>query len=819
MKTKSFVLLLLGLLPTYLVAQYSLFGTVTDEEGTPLPAATVLLSPGERATSTDADGFFRFQLEEKGTYELLVSYLGFDKHQASYDIKGHQDIEVILRQRPQDLATVDIIGNWATSNTPMTFTNITQEEIEPINLGQDAPFLLRYSPSMVVNSDAGAGIGYTSLRLRGTDPTRINITINGIPLNDAESHGVFWVNLPDFLSDASVVQIQRGVGTSTNGAGAFGGTIGINTKTTPSEAGVSLHAGIGSFNTNRQRVQFSSGLIQDKFFLNGRLSRIHTDGFIDRAEVDLQALSLSGGAILGNHSIRANVFSGNEVTYQAWNGVPAQYIDQEELRTFNVSGTERPGTPHPNEVDDYGQDHYQLLYDWLNDRSLKLNAGVHYTRGKGFFEQYKANQLLANYGLELPDTASTDLIRRLWLDNHFYGLVTNLSFKASPNWSINLGGAWNHYVGEHYGRLHWMREAGNLEQDHQYYFAESDKYDFNFYFRQEYNFLDKLNAYLDLQYRRIDYQSQGTQAGLVFNSLQAVNFNKSFNFFNPKAGFQYRFGDWVSQYSIAVAHREPNRNDFVNAGSGPLPKAERLVDHEIGLVLSKKQWELGFNMYYMDYKDQLVQTGDVNNVGEATRVNVENSYRAGLEIYGSYQQNQWLEWSGGLTLSQNRIDQFEERIDNWSTGMQDSVTHENTDLAFSPQLIGQVQIKAFPLAGIDDRNLFVQLTHKYVGEQFLDNTSNSNTKLDAYLHADLAMGYNFLFSNETQLGVHLLIQNLWNQDYETFAWTYRYRSPGYDGRPDDPYTRLEDASTDTYNQTGFFPQASINYLLGLSWKF
>ncbi|MBC8464057.1 MAG: TonB-dependent receptor plug domain-containing protein, partial [Bacteroidetes bacterium] len=510
-----------------------------------------------------------------------------------------------LAQAPTDsvqiklkLDEVNVNALRANEKTPMTFTNLNKVEIEEQNLGQDLPYLLSTTPSVVTTSDAGAGVGYTGFRVRGSDATRINVTVNGIPLNDSESQGVWWVNMPDFSSSIDNIQIQRGVGSSTNGASAFGATINLKTDGLNSKAYAVTNNTVGSFNTRKNNIEFGTGLLNGKFTLDGRLSRISSDGYIDRSTSDLKSFYLSGGYYGTDEVLKAIVFSGKERTYQAWYGVPLSYLVDDSLRTFN------PYT-YENEVDNYGQTHYQLHYSKQLDALSNYNVALHYTKGAGYYEQFKEGEAFASYGLDDVivgnDTVTeTDLIRRKWLDNDFYGTVFSY-YKSVDNLNMTFGGAWNTYTGRHYGEVRWAEFASNGELGHIYYDNNATKEDFNVYGKFQYQHDNKTSLYADIQKRMIDYTFVGLdETGIP--TEQTVNYD----FLNPKFGVNYQIADNKSAYaSFAVANKEPNRNDFVESSPNSRPEHETLYDTEVGYKLVGDNFRLGVNAYHMVYENQL----------------------------------------------------------------------------------------------------------------------------------------------------------------------------------------------------------------------
>lgn len=779
-------------------AQASLSGKVTNTENKPLPRANILIPSLNQGTATDNEGRYRLENLPTGSYNIQISYIGaetFTKIINLYD--GENELNCQLQEKAIQLDELIVQSTRAGIKTPMTFLNLNKKDLEKNNLGQDVPFLLQWSPSTVVTSDAGAGIGYTGIWIRGSDPTRINVTINGIPYNDAESQGTFWVNLPDFATSTCDIQIQRGVGTSTNGAGAFGATINLNTSKLEPTAYAEVNGSAGSFNTWKANTKFGTGLLNNKFTIDGRLSRITSDGWIQRASSNLNSYYISGAMVNNKSLLRLNVFSGHEITYQAWNGVPAAYLEDERLRNYNAAGTEKEGEPYDNEVDNYRQTHYQLLYNHQIAHSWNLNTALHYTRGLGYFEQYKANQNFIDYNFNPiiignESITSTDLIRQLWLDNHFYGAVYALNYNGS-RLEATLGGGWHIYEGAHYGKVIWARYAPN-ELGDDYYNNDARKADFNIYSKFNYEFSTKWNAYLDLQYRQVNYDFLGFN-----NELENVAQSANLHFFNPKAGIFYKPTENIDCYaSFAVANREPNRNDYTESTPTSRPKSERLYNTEIGYRHTAKKAAWGVNFYYMRYHDQLALNGQINDVGAFTRINIERSYRLGLELTSGWQISPHWRLDGNATFSRNKIRSFTEFVDvydadfNWLE--QRAIQRENTDLSFSPSVITGVELSWSPLQAFN-----LTLSNKYVSRQFIDNTSDDNNAIAAYTFTNARLHYTWQPAFAQKVALTLLVQNIFNARYETNAWSYRYVLDG----------------AMTIDQ-GFFPQAGINYLLGLS---
>ena len=692
--------------------------------------------------------------------------------------------------------------------TPVTYTEMNSTEIEKKNLGQDLPYIISLTPSLTINSDAGAGIGYTSLRLRGTDQTGINVTINGIPLNDSESHGVWWVNMPDLSSSIENLQIQRGVGTSKNGAASFGGSINLNTGNTNSKAYLTINSSIGSFATLKNNIEFGTGLINNKLSIDGRLSKIDSEGYIDRASSNLKSIFLQANYIKDKTKLKAVVLSGHERTYQAWYGVPGRYLDSN--RTFNPYN-------YPNEVDNYNQSHFQLHFNRKLKESSFLDLAVHYTKGAGYYEQYIGlthNPIIYNgeyqygennlsfYGLE--DTI-TNIVRRKWLDNDFYGMTFSINHKINKT-TLILGGASNSYLGKHFGKVIWSELNSDL--DHKYYNNDAEKNDQNIFLKTDYLINNNTNIYADLQFRSINYAFNGKE-----NQGQNTKQEEKLNFFNPKIGLFHKLNNNQSIYgSFAIANREPNRDDYVESTKNSRPKHETLNDIEIGYKFQNKFMYFNANIYNMIYINQLVLTGKINDVGAKTRINIDNSFRRGVELEGSIKLNSRLKWYANLTLSENKILEFTEYIDNWE-GEQEKVKYKNTDIAFSPSTIwsSQFEINLY-------KEINISFISKYVGKQYLDNTSSNNRMLEDYLINHLRVNYDFNSDSRWHgVNISLQVNNVLNNKYITNAWVYRFISDNWDPRVSDPYINKDGERG--YNMIGYFPQATRNYLLAISASF
>ncbi|MEZ5039658.1 MAG: TonB-dependent receptor [Saprospiraceae bacterium] len=804
-------LLFLLFLCLWAQTQTTIRGNLTDAQGTPLVGANVLIIETQQGGFTDEKGVFTIDRVDAGTYTLVLTYVGYQSLRQPLIVGPDQpnmDLNLQLSERFFNLEGLTITATRAGEKTPMTYTNVTKETLEKRNLGQDVPYLLRWTPSTVVTSDAGTGIGYTGIRIRGSDPTRINVTINGIPLNDAESQGTFWVDLPDFITSTNDVQIQRGVGTSTNGAGAFGATINLNTAKLNETPYGSVNLGTGSFNTFKRNVTFGSGLLNNRFTLDGRLSRITSDGYIDRGWADLNAYYLSGAYIGKKSSLRFNLFSGHEITYQAWNGIPADLIDDPKTRTFNSAGTAKEGEPYENEVDNYRQTHYQLLYDSELSSDWQLSMALHYTKGSGYFENYEAEADMASFQLtplELGGTtiSNSDLIQRRWLDNDFYGGTFSLQHQTNDkSITTTLGGGYNRYDGLHFGEVIWARFASESEWGDRYYENDALKHDFHLYGKLNYTLAAGLNAYLDLQYRRVDYRFLG------FNDqLERVEQSAALGFFNPKAGLWYQVNKQSELYlSFAVANREPNRNDYTENPISAVPKPERLYNTELGYRWRNKQSAFGANFYHMAYKDQLVLNGQINDVGEYIRVNVDNSFRAGLELVGALALNKQLWLDVNATLSENKVKAFTEYLDQYDEAFnwlgQQPVQRKNTNLAFSPAIITGAQLSWKALQQ-KQQKLEFGLMAKYISRQYIDNSGDrEGNTLDPYFFSDVSIKYTIQTNWLKEISLNLLLRNITNELYEANAWSYRYQY-----------------GNEVFVDQGFYPQAGTNFLLGMKVAF
>ena len=794
--------------------QYTLKGVVTGN-GEPLAGASMVIQGTFVGTSTGSDGTFEFRNLKKGSYTLKISFIGFQDKIFQVELNTDKTIEINLE--PETILTDEVLvsATRAKTKTPVAFSNVSKDELESKNLGQDIPYLLQLTPSFVATSDAGAGVGYTNFRIRGTDLNRINVSIDGIPISEAETHGTWFVDIPDLASSLENVQVQRGVGTSANGAAAFGGSIDLQTNTFNKEPSAEYRTSFGSFNTQKNTVSVGTGLIDGKFTFDARLSKVTSDGFIDRAYSDLKSFFVSGGYYTKKSVLKVNIFSGLEQTYQAWWGVPSVRLnnDMEGMQRYEDHWLYTPEQTeeminsdsrtynyytYANQIDHYQQDYYHLHFSHQFSEYTHLNTGLHYRHGKGYYENYKNDEDFADYQLPYPvvgsDTIfSTDLVNRKWLDNDFYGVVFALNH-AKNKTDFTLGGGWNTYDGDHFGNVIWAQYLGDVAPNYEWYRGTGLKKDFNIYGKFSYQLLEKLNFYTDLQYRRINYKITG-----IDDDLRDITQEHNFNFFNPKLGLFFQPEDNQKLYlSFAVGHREPNRDNYVDADpAGKQPVHETLFDWETGYSFQSSRFTFGADVYYMNYKNQLVLTGEINDVGAGIMVNVDKSYRTGLELQGGWKISRSFQWNANATLSQNKIKNFTEYVDDWDNGGQQAFNLGTTDLAFSPDFTGNSQLVFIPA-----KNLNFSLISTYVGKQYIDNTSNKNRVLNAYFVNNLKIDYSFKTGLFNEIVLHCMINNLFNEKYESNAWVYSYI---YD--------------SERYKMDGYFPQAGTNFMFGVDFKF
>ena len=725
--------------------------------------------------------------------------------------------------RVSELERAQVVDIRANSKTPVAFTNVSKTQIERVNFGPDMPFLLSLTPSALATSDAGSGIGYTSLRVRGIYGTRINVTSNGIPMNDAESSMLYWVNIGDFASNVQSIQLQRGVGTSTNGAGAFGATLNIQTNALSTKPFARIDLSAGSYGTHKETFAFGSGLLGKHWSFDGRLGNIGTDGYIDRASGKLNSYFLQGGYIGKSTIVKLITFNGTEKTYMAWD-----YTSKADMakygRTYNPSGkyktTDGERAFYDNQTDNYHQQHYQLHLAQRFNPMLNLNVALHYTRGDGYYEQYKTDQKLYKYHIDSEPGEVSDLIRQKKMRNHFGGVVAALNFTDKKKISANVGGAWNIYDGDHFGHVIWVRNSvNNLNPNQRYYDNNARKTDGNVYGKLNYEIVRGLNAYLDLQYRHVDLKMKGSSQEFSNGVQVPFDIRKHYDFFNPKFGLLCNIDPHHTVYaSYGISHKEPTRNDFENeiSTSQPIqPKAERLNDLEVGYQFATRRLSFGANFYFMDYDNQFVLTGAQDANGEMVAANIKDSYRTGLELQAAWRPFEGFEWQANATWSRNRAKNMNLKVvgEDWSESY---VNVGTTHLAFSPNFILN-HILSYHYKGF-----YAALTSKYVSEQYMTNSNfraytdgegNSISALiDSYFTSDLHLAYTFRLKGIKSITAGVSIYNLFNEKYE---------SNGSCGM----YFRNNNGTISAFGEGDFWAwstysaQAPTNFLAHLSFKF
>lgn len=808
MKKKFIVWVISACLPLAMHAQFELKGRVVEQDGRlPLAGAHIQLSTTPMKQVADLQGMFRFNNVPAGTHLLRISYVGFEMKEVSVLIANNREIEIALVSQSYLRDEVVVSATRVEPKSPLTYSIVTGEQLRKENTGVDLPYLLQSTPSIVVSSDAGTGIGYTGLRIRGTDLTRINVTLNGVPVNDAESHSVYFVDLPDLASSVESIQIQRGVGTSTNGAAAFGASINIQTSSRSTEAFGALSSSIGSFNTFKNSINFGTGISKKGFALDGRMSKISSDGFIDRSASNLKSFYLSGSWSNKNTLMKIIATSGLEKTDQAWNGIPKDSLKTN--RTYNPAGEMLDGTGkiagyYDNQTDNYQQDYYQAhIAHQINSRML-FSSALFLTHGEGYYESWKNNQKLSKYGL--PNVVignitikRTDLIQQKWLNNDFYGFHTALAY-SSQKTNATLGGGWNRYDGKHYGLIIWSRFGSHITKNARWYNNTGQKTDYHLFAKMNYQLNERLNIFSDLQLRNIKYGIEGNH-----DNLAPLDQTHQFVFFNPKAGIYFDLSSKQSLYaSIAVSNREPNRTVYRDADPNQEIKAEQLVNFEAGYKVNNKSMRFESNVYFMDYNNQLVLTGKINNVGSAIMTNVAESYRLGWENSLWVKLSTNIELEGNFSLSSNKILNFTEYIDNWNywddpqnQPYQYANNIGKTDISFSPSVTSGASIN-WKISKI------VAFTYQsaFVGRQFIDNTSHIDRSLDPYFVNNVRLNIELPQKRFQKASFQLALNNIFNHQYETNAWVYRYVSDGTPGLMD-----------------GYFPQAGIHFMAQLNLGF
>jgi len=780
-------------------------GMVTDASGNALAGASVAVENTFIGTHSGSDGKYFLYGLKNGIYNIHFSYMGYETQVQKVTVNEETELNIALSQKSFWAGEVMVSTTRAGDRSPITYSTIDKINLARQNSGQDLPFLLGMTPSLVETSEAGNGIGYTNLRIRGTDASRINVTIDGIPLNDPESQQVFWVDLPDLASSVENIQVQRGAGTSSNGAGAFGATINIQTKNPESEPFAQADISAGSFSTLKKMVSAGTGLLADKFVLQMRFSELKSDGFIERTGSDHRSAFISGVYRNQKSHLKMNVILGEEHTGIGWWGIPEEMLDIN--RRYNPAGeyTDETGTIryYDNESDNYWQNHYQLIYSLNLNNNLNLNAALHYTSGKGYYEEYKEDRSLLDYGLpdiNIGDTiiSESDLIRRKWMSNDFYGMVYSLKYKKDKLQAA-LGGGINYYDGDHFGKIIWMQYPGLVQINHKWYDNNGTKGEVSFYGKADYSLTEKASIFGDIQYRYIHYKMEG-----IDDDLKDLGQIQSYGFFNPKAGiFVSVAQDQDAYLSFSVANREPTRADFKEASGDPeaTPSPETLYDLESGYKLRSEKYSLSANIYYMFYKDQLVPTGELSNVGYPITTNVGKSYRTGIELNTEIRPLRFINLNLGVTLSRNKIRDFVEyyteyNTSDWSEDYKSKFLG-TVDIAYSPSVIGMSDLYFRP-----GKSIGLHFISKYVGRQYFDNTMSSDRMIDPYFVNNLRFDFNPKISRIDNAGFQILVNNIFNHKYESNAYGGNW---------------FEDGIEKTWSY--FFPQAGTNLMFRVSLVF
>lgn len=780
-------------------------GKVTDMNGHPLPGAGITIENTFLGVHSGQDGSYSFSGLKNSNYTLRFSFLGYETQIREIKLKGEEILNVTLPEKPFMAGEVLINATRAGEHSPLAYSTVDNLSLKKHNTGQDMPYLLSLTPSLVETSEAGNGVGYTSLRIRGTDGNRINVTIDGIPLNDPESQQVFWVDLPDIASSVDNIQVQRGAGTSANGAGAFGATISLQTTNPENSPFAEISSSAGSFNTFKNMVGAGTGLLAGKFAFQMRLSDLKSDGYIDRTASDHRSAYISGLFRTERSSLKTNLILGEEHTGIGWWGVPKEMLTIN--RRYNPAGeyTDEEGVTryYDNESDNYKQNHLQLIYSLKISDLLSLHTAFHYTKGKGYYEEYREDQPLADYGLpsvSFGDTviSETDLIRRKWMSNDFYGLVYSLKYR-NDRFEAIAGGGMNLYLGDHYGNIIWMRDPGSTEKDYRWYFNNSRKGEISVYGKVNYSLSDKASFFGDLQLRHVLYSMSG-----VDDDLKDIGQEHKFGFINPKGGIFYSITpDQDAYLSFSVANREPTRTDFKEASGDPdaTPEAETLYDTEMGYKLRTGKSSIAVNIYGMIYRDQLVPTGELSDVGYSIMTNVGKSYRAGIEMSAGIKPADLINWNLNLTLSKNRIRNFTEHYVDYNTSDWSSENNSRdlgeVDIAYSPSVTGTSDLAFKVLPMVD-----LHLISKYVGKQFIDNTMNQERTIDPYFVNNLRIDFEPKVKSVKAMELQLLIINILNVMYE---------SNGYGGN------WYEDGIEKSWAY--YFPQAGTSFMLKMNLKF
>lgn len=800
MKKKFLFSILLTAVSAMAWAQFTVTGKVYNaENGQPLPGAHITVQGTYHHSVSNADGGFVLKKIKGESITLHITYLGFEPLEK--DLKIDRDSHVECALTPVSFMSEEVIISAirASGNSPTTYSTIDRSTINERNTAKDLPYLLSGVPSAVVTSDAGAGVGYTGIRIRGTDLTGINVTLNGVPVNDGESQSVYFVDLPDLAASVNDIQVQRGVGTSTNGAASFGASINIKTETFKPEPWAELSTSAGSFNTLKNSLGFGTGLINKKWSVDGRISGITSDGYIDRAWSKLYSAYFSAGYFGKKDVVKAVVMVGQEETYQAWDGVPKDSLSTN--RTYNPAGEiyNQQGDfigYYDNQIDHYNQNYYQLHYAHEFSRAINLVSAAFLTTGKGYYESYKNNQSFSDYGLNDTiigqDTVSeTNLIQQKWLDNYYYGLNIALNIR-SGRMDVNAGVGWSRYDGDHFGKVIWAQVARLGEYNRNWYFNTGTKEEINAFAKATYQLNEKISLYGDLQYRNISYKMNG-----LHDDFRDLTQTHQFSFFNPKAGiFYHPVNNHSLYFSVGVANREPGRSVYRDANPDQEVFPERLTDYELGYRFNSGNINLEANLYYMDYKNQLVLTGKINDVGDGIKTNVAKSYRAGIEIMAGLRFLKVVEWNLTGAFSENKIVDFISYTDDWYTWPEQRVdTLGNTDISFSPSVVAGSDLSVTPV-----KDFKISLISHFVGRQYIDNTQTKSRSLDPYMVNDIRLNYTLRPKWVKKIDFLLSVNNVFSETYSSYAWVYSYYNGG--NEPEE--------------LNGYFPQAKINFTAGIT---
>ena len=786
-------------------AQHNFKGRVFDKNGLKIKGANIKEND-DKITYTDNNGDF-YIFSKKNIINIEITHVGYLKKIDTINISETKEKNFIIKDGILLKDQIKVLSTRAKDDSPYAYENLTLYELNKNNTGRDIPYLLDFTPSVTITSDAGGGIGYTGIRIRGSDANRINVTINGIPYNDAESHGVFWVDLPDIASSTNTIQIQRGVGSSTNGGGAFGGTISIKTGTPSEKAYVDYGTSMGSFKTFKNTLNLNSGLLKQNWNFALRLSKITSDGYVDRAFSNLWSYYAAASYFTKKSSFQLINFSGKEKTYQSWWGTPESRVfndlngmqevivnngfDEEQKDNLLNSDRTYNHYTYENEIDNYQQDHYQFHYNYDLSSSSNFNLALHYTYGRGYYEQFRKNDLLSNYFNDF-ENVYTNLVRRRWLDNDFYGFTYSY-FKQTKKIELIIGGAYNIYKGDHFGKI-ISTGIPNMVFKDPYYLSKSDKKDRNIFIKYDMILSYKLKLFTDMQIRNYSHYSDGSD-----NDRSVINFNSKNTFFNPKIGFNFKLNPKSNIYSsIAVANREPIRIDFLD--SYEEPKHETLYDFEFGYNINYNFGFFNTNFYWMEYKNQLITTGELNDVGGYIRTNAKKSRRVGVEISNRLIIKKF-NISSSLTLSKNFVYDFNEVLYDYGSNFNQYNIIKNTylksNIAFSPEIIGYNDIEYKAL-----KNFTTSFKTKYVGKQYLDNTSNTNRSINSYLINSLDVEARLNIKFLKKLFIKFSANNIFNKMYSSNGYTFGY------------YAGTDYEVRENY----LYPQAGRNYMFSLNIK-